>query len=127
MAYFEKKLKDLEKALDNWKEILDMPFSEVTRDAAIKRYELAFELLWKTLKLHLDEKFGIKCGSPKGCFREARNPLKLSDEEIEVCLKMTDDRNISVHTYSDKMAKDLYEKTKDYYKMSRKLFDMIVN
>ncbi len=118
MAYLKEKLEQLEKANKAWKEVLDMEFSDVIRDAAIQRYEFSYELLWKTVKTYLKEIEGIDCFSPKACFRELRNLLNLSEEDVEVCLKMTADRNLSVHTYSEEMANDLYKRLADYWKVS---------
>ncbi len=122
MAYLEEKIEQLEKALKAWKEALNLPFSDISRDAAIQRYEFTFELLWKAVKTYLKEKEGIECYSPKSCFRELKNIFDLSEEEIEMCLKMASDRNFSVHTYSEKMANKLYEDLKSYLKITEKVF-----
>lgn len=121
MDQLNKKLIQLLKALNSWESVLLWDYSDVVRDATIQRYEFSFELLWKALKLYLKEHDGIECSSPKSCFREARVALKLTEKDVELCLEMTDDRNLSVHTYSEKMAKQLYEKTKKYFVVSKKL------
>ncbi|MBU0981682.1 nucleotidyltransferase substrate binding protein [Patescibacteria group bacterium] len=125
MAYLNEKLKQLEEALKTWEEILTEPYSEIVRDATIQRFEYCFELLWKTVKLYLLEKESIECHSPKSCFREARLPLKIDPKVIEDCLQMSIDRNLSVHTYSKKMADDLYEKVKAHYKSAKTVFDKL--
>jgi nucleotidyltransferase substrate binding protein (TIGR01987 family) len=121
MAYLGEKTEQLEQALISWKKAQDMPFSDISRDAAIQRYEFSFELLWKVVKVFLKEIESIECASPKACFREVRNILNLSEEEIEICLSMTDDRNLSVHTYSEKMANELYAKFPRYLEVARKV------
>ena len=74
---------------------------------------------------YLKDTHAIECDSPKSCFRELRLPLKLSDEEVEVCLKMADDRNLSVHTYSKEMAEKLFERIKGYRDVCVKIYEKI--
>ncbi len=125
MAYLEEKLEQLEKAIKAWQVALDEKYSDITRDASIQRYEFTFELLWKVIKIYLKEKEGIDCISPKSCFREIRNLLNLTEEEVETCLQMVSDRNLSTHTYSEKMAKELYDKLANYLKISNKIYKEI--
>lgn len=63
----EKLTKDLEKILLKLEEVLSLEKSEINRDSAIKRFEIAFDIAWKALKTYLEEKYGIICKSPKGC------------------------------------------------------------
>ncbi len=125
MDYLEEKFSDLEQALISWKNALDAPFSDLNRDATIQRYEFSFELLWKTIKMYLKEYEGIECNSPKSCFREIRTILGLSEENIEKCLVMANDRNLSVHTYSEKMANSLYERLTGYWDVSKLIAEKI--
>lgn len=125
MAYLNEKISQLDKALRAWDEILKVSYNDITRDAAIQRFEFSYEQLWKTVKLYLKEVEEIECDSPKSCFREAKNLLDLKDNEVETCLKMTADRNLSVHTYSEEMAKKLYDSLREYCRVSRVVFAKI--
>ncbi|MBU1167171.1 nucleotidyltransferase substrate binding protein [Patescibacteria group bacterium] len=125
MAYLEERFDILEEVLKTWSEALEVEYNDLSRDAAIHRFEHTFEVLWKVMEVFLEEMEGIKCVSPKSCFRKSRNVLELSDEEIETCLKMTKDRNISTYAYSEEMAKSLYDKLEDYYKVSLKVAKQI--
>jgi len=125
MAYLAEKKELLKQALDSWEKVLKEDYSDIVRDASIQRYEFTFELLWKTIKIYLKEEEGVICNSPKSCFRDLKSFLNLSEEELELCLEMTNDRNLSVHTYSEKMAKDLYDKLKNYFEISLKVFNGI--
>ncbi len=62
--------KDFQKAVERLKEVLQLEKDDVTRDSAIKRFEIAYELAWKLLKVLLAEE-GIICNSPRSCFKEA--------------------------------------------------------
>jgi len=119
MDYLAEKYVQLEQALKKWQQVLDMPFSDVCRDAAIQRYEFSFELLWKVTKKYLQEIEGFECNSPKSCFREIRMTLEISEADIETCISMTEDRNLSVHTYSEEMANSLYAKLPEYVRVSK--------
>jgi nucleotidyltransferase substrate binding protein (TIGR01987 family) len=125
MAYLVEKIEQLESALSSWKKALDEPLGDISRDAAIKRYEFSFELFWKTMKVYLKEIEGVECASPKSCFREARNILDLTEKEIETCISMAEDRNLSTHTYSEKMAMDLYEKFPAYLETADRILGKI--
>jgi nucleotidyltransferase substrate binding protein (TIGR01987 family) len=125
MAYLNEKIEQLGSALKAWKESLDLPFSDISRDAAIQRYEFTFELCWKAVKTYLKEQEAIECYSPKACFREIKNILGLTEKDIEICLRMAGDRNLSVHTYSEKMANQLYEKLKGYLAITEKIFNKL--
>lgn len=87
----------------------------LARDSAIKRFEYTYELCWKTAKLHLSEHFGVQIFSPKECFRELRKNGLVSDEEAELLLMMTDNRNEIIHTYNEQFSIELYEIIKEKY------------
>ena len=104
------KLKGFQKTLITLKEALNERKSDLIRDSVIKRFEYTFEVCWKTIKVFLNEKFGIDIFSPKECFRELRKNKLISDEQTELLLKMTDDRNKIIHTYDEDFSDELYEK-----------------
>ena len=97
------------------KDILNESFSIVVRDATIQRFEYTFEALWKFLREYLKEQEGIISNSPKSCFREVFSLGLLTEEETIKCLEMTDDRNMTFHTYKEEVSKVLYGKIEDYY------------
>ncbi len=102
-----------------------MPFSVIVRDATIQRFEYSFESLWKLLKLYLAEREGVICNSPKRCFREVLNAGLLSAKEVVVCLTMTDDRNLTSHTYIEAVAETIYKKLFRYAAVMGKLLRQI--
>ena len=103
----EKLTKDLEKILLKLEEVLNLEKSEINRDSAIKRFEIAFDIVWKTLETYLEEKFGIICKSAKGCIREAFTQGLI--EYDDYWLKIVDLRNSTVRIYSEYMADEVYE------------------
>ena len=114
MDYLSSKIEDLEKALQSFGLIFQEKFSAILRDAAIQRFEYSHEMLWKVLKLFLGME-GVLCNSPKTCFRDARLVLNLSDTDVETLLQMCDDRNLTVHTYSEETAQAMFHRLPHYY------------
>ena len=58
------------------------------------------------IKIFLEDEKGVKCFSPKVCWKEAfQNGLIEFDD---LWLVMTDWRNDAVHTYNEKLADRLY-------------------
>ena len=108
MTKLEALRKQYGKALIRFEEVMAMEKSDVVRDSAIKRFELTFDLSWKLIKAFLEENAGIKCASPKECFRQAYRQGFIDYDDL--WLKMTDWRNETVHTYSEVFADAFYEK-----------------
>jgi nucleotidyltransferase substrate binding protein (TIGR01987 family) len=102
-----------------------MPFSVIVRDASIQRFEYSFESLWKLLKAYLAHHEGLLCNSPKSCFREALAVGLLSVLETETCLIMTDDRNLTSHTYLEPVAEAIYQKLPGYLEVMQHLLTNI--
>ncbi|MCD6412458.1 nucleotidyltransferase substrate binding protein [bacterium] len=119
MTKFQSLKKQYQKAVKRLDEILKKRKNKIIRDSAIKRFEFTFDLAWKTIKAFLEEEKGIRCISPKECFREAYRQGLIEYDEI--WLKMTDWRNSAVHTYSEKFADDLYKKLPECLKLFKEL------
>jgi len=114
MEKLMERLRSCQRAVATLDEAVNMPFSVVVRDASIQRFEYSFESLWKLLKAHLEQHEGIRCNSPKRCFREALQVGLLSVDETETCLVMTDDRNLTSHAYLEAVAEAIYRKLPSY-------------
>jgi hypothetical protein len=52
----------------------------------------------------------------------------MTEEETVLALEMTDDRNMTAHTYHEEVAEEIYRKIKGYYSrmdnVSKKLGDI---
>ena len=114
MEKLSDRLASCQRAVATLDEILQAPASVIVRDASIQRFEYSFESLWKLLKAYLDQQEGIVCNSPKACFREALKIGLLSASDVEACLVMTDDRNLTSHTYIEAVAESIYSKLPAY-------------
>lgn len=104
---FETLYKEYTEAVAGLADVLRQPKNEFMRDSAIKRFEIAFDLAWKTIKAHVEEK-GIICASPVACFKEAYRQGILNYDDIWV-KELVETRNKTVHTYDEKLAEEVYD------------------
>ena len=103
---------DLRAALERLGEALDRPKDDIVRDAAIRRFEFTFELLWKALKVRA-EADGLRTVSPREALRAAWQ-LRLLDEDERV-FQMLEDRNRTSHLYNAVMAEDVFSRIPGYH------------
>ncbi len=106
MSKLEAVLKQFQKVLERFADVLQQEENEFIRDSAIQRFEFTFDLSWKLIKVFLAEEEGIICTSPKGCFREAYKQGLLEYDNF--WLELTDIRNKTSHTYSEATAEAVY-------------------
>lgn len=115
MDRLKERLEVAEKALGS---LLDLPLAEVVddivRDAAIQRFEYTFEAVWKAAQLYLREREGLEQGSPKGVVRACLQVGLLTDEQARLALELVDDRNLTVHTYNEELAKRIFSHLNSY-------------
>jgi len=78
----------------------------------IKDFEIAYELSWKSLKAFL-ERQGHETGTAKNVFSKAYQLRILGDEKV--WLDMIEDRNLTVHTYDEDLAKTLADHIRSRY------------
>jgi len=113
---------DAGRALRTLEEVLREPLSPIVRDASIQRFEYTFEVTWKLIKEYMKDVEGIVCNSPKSCFREAFRIGIINNEETVLALQMTDDRNMTTHTYHEEVADEIYANLTGYYSLMYKIY-----
>jgi len=106
-------LNRLNKALAKLKEGTERASDDLAEDGVIQRFEFTFELLWKTLKIFLEEN-GVVARTPRDVFKEAFRLDWLGDNE-EVFLNMLEDRNKTVHIYDEKTSRQIFTRIKEDY------------
>jgi len=106
------KLNSFNKAIENLRTILLETETQIVRDAAIKRYELCYELAWKSIQEALKAEGLEICKSPKSCFKQAFQQGWINEEDI--CLEMISSRNQTTHTYNEELAQEIYNNLKKY-------------
>lgn len=92
-------------ALDRLRDVLREDETDITRDAAIQRFEFCFELGWKAIQ-EAARAQGLDCASPRACGRVGFRLGWIHDEAG--WLAMLEDRNRTSHTYNEKLARAVY-------------------
>lgn len=103
---------DFGKAVKNLETAIDTAIDELDMDGTIKRFELCYELSWKLIKEYLADK-GVIVKNPRDCFKEAFANDLIHTEDVWV--KMLEDRNYLVHTYTFEESRKIFEHIKDSY------------
>jgi nucleotidyltransferase substrate binding protein (TIGR01987 family) len=85
--------------------VLAAPESEIQRAAAIQAFEFTYALAWKLQQSRLHDE-GLSLASPRAVFRAAGD-VGLIDS-VERWFGYLDARNLTVHTYNDQTAAQLY-------------------
>lgn len=116
-------IEDFEKSLSRLEEVLKMEKNDIIRDSAIQRFEIVFDLAWKTLKTFLEEYHNVVCTSPRNCFKEAFRQKLIAYDEFWI--NVTSIRNYTVHTYSEKIAEKVYEALPQALEYFKKIFEEI--
>ena len=96
------------KALATLQEVLRMETGPVVRDAAIQRFELTFESVWKTARLFLLTWEGVDVASPKGVIRACHSAGLLTEGDARRAMDMADDRNLASHTYDEALSNQIF-------------------
>ena len=117
---FEKATNGLEEVLKGYSVENNIETKIIFRDSAIQRFEMAFDLSWKSLKDYLLDKKGLVCNSPKDCFRQAfENNFFANDNPLWV--EMTNDRNLMSHSYDEEEAEKIFKKLPEYLSLFKEL------
>jgi len=88
-------------------------------DGSIQRFEFCFELGWKLLKKMLMHLEGLEAVSPKKSLQLAYQ-LNWIDNE-QAWLKMLQDRNLTLHTYREEYAQEIYARLPDHLTQMQRL------
>ena len=97
---------DYEKALNQLAKALQQPKDEFLRDSVIQRFEIAYELAWKMLKLCLEAE-GISDRTPRETLQEALQAGFITDGNAWSDLQKM--RNLTSHTYDESLAEQVYD------------------
>ncbi len=112
----------LTKAFARLREALDLPATQINRDATIQRFEFTFELAWKLLKTVAEEE-GLMVNSPKEAIRTAAQLGLLT--EVEEWFDFLEARNLSTHLYNEEAANNVYEIVKKFAPETERLMTKI--
>ena len=109
----------LGKALQRFHESLQYDKDQpLVVDASIQRFEFCIELSWKTLKACLAQE-GMSASTPRECMQQAFAAHWFDDETA--WLSMLKDRNLTVHTYKEDLALEIYRRLPGHYQAMQAL------
>lgn len=108
----------IEKALASLEDALSQKMDEYRRDGAIQRFEYTFELSWKFMQKVLKVE-GVYASSPMQVFREAKNADLI--EDFDHWVSLLKQRNLTVHTYNESTAQEVFNSAKEFPPMVHKL------
>jgi len=125
MSKLDSLIEDLEKAILRLEEVLKEKKNDFIRDSAIKRFEISFDIAWKTIKAFLEYHHNAICTSPKTCFREAYKQGLIEYDEFWI--EIADYRNKTTHIYREEVAEEVYAILPKIVSYFQKLLENIKN
>jgi len=93
------------------REVLGMELSQVVMDSGVLRFELAYEVLWKTLQAHATWQ-GRLVQSPREAFKHGHQCGFIQD--WDTAEDMISDRNLLTHTYDLEAARRVHARLAGY-------------
>jgi nucleotidyltransferase substrate binding protein (TIGR01987 family) len=113
------------RALATLREVLAQPKTAIIRDAAIQRFEYSFETTWKAAQRHLRDVEGLDHGSPASVIRATHAVGLLDEAAARLGLEMVRDRNLTVHTYNERLAEEIFARLQSYLGMMESWLSVI--
>ena len=117
MERLKERLAIARRAFQTLDEILTKPVTPEIRDASIQRFEYTYEALWKSAAFFLREIHGVEAPSPKTVIRSAREVGLLGDAEARAAIALVNDRNLTVHTYNEDLAQQIYGRLRGHARL----------
>jgi nucleotidyltransferase substrate binding protein (TIGR01987 family) len=83
----------------------------------IQRFEYSTEAFWKYLKAYLSMEHNLSANSPREVIRTGLRAKLYGEEISKELLQMLDDRNLTSHTYVEKLAETIAGRIPSYCKV----------
>lgn len=121
MSKFQNRFDNYTKAVDRLREVIalydvnkDIPMmNNIIRDSLIQRFEICYELSWKTIKEYMIFE-GYEVGtSPRSILKAAYQNELLDSEEL--WLNMISDRNVASHEYNEDYINEVTLRIQGYF------------
>jgi nucleotidyltransferase substrate binding protein (TIGR01987 family) len=118
MERVKERLQVARQALTTLQELADKPnLTVLERDAAIQRFEYTFEAAWRAAQTFLYEFEGVAANSPKSAVRASWQAGLLDEVSSQAALRMCEARNMTVHTYNEKLAQEIADQVPDFARL----------
>ncbi len=98
------------RALHTLLDALALPESDIVRDASIQRFEYTFEATWKYAQAALHHVEHLDAASPRTVIRACWERGMVDEATGRALLGALDDRNQSVHTYNEPLAREIFDR-----------------
>lgn len=96
------------RALGTLDELARKPgLTAVERDALLQRFEYSPEAVCMAAQRFLSEIEGLDVGSPNAAIRASLRVALLGEQQARDALVMVHDRNLTVHTYDERLANEI--------------------
>ena len=116
---FEKAYEMLNRALKRREEA---PEDEMIQMALVQVFEFTYELSWKTMKDYLESQ-GIDAKTPRDAIKQAFRIELIEDGHV--WMQALENRDLTVHTYNEKMSLEIEKLIKEeYYPKIKQLYDI---
>ena len=102
------------RASQTFRQALAAEPTQMDRDASIHRFEYTYEAVWKAAQLYLRLTEDLEFASPTSVTRASYRTGLLSEEAGLTALRMAQDRNLTVHTYNEDLANEIYSRLPAY-------------
>jgi nucleotidyltransferase substrate binding protein (TIGR01987 family) len=88
--------------------------SQLEKEGTIQRFEIAFELAWKTMKDYLEENgLVVNPATPRNIIKEAFAARLIDDGQVWIDMMLH--RNLLSHTYDIKVFEEVLEAVEQRY------------
>ena len=125
------KREQTERALASLQELvpqyLESKENIILRDAMIQRFEYSTEAFWKYLKAYLSIEHNLSANSPREVIRAGLKAKLYSEEISKELLQMLDDRNLTSHTYVEKLAESIAARIPSYSTVMQNVMNQLSN
>ena len=121
------KLIQARQALARFGEVLELPYSEIVRDATLQRFEFTFEATSSAIQQWLKVRHGREAGSPKAAARALFAVGDCTEDQSVGFQKLTDFRNKTVHTYNESLANEVYVQRHALHRQLAELLDCLAS
>jgi nucleotidyltransferase substrate binding protein (TIGR01987 family) len=109
---WKQRLQNYKKALITLENAVELgktrELTDLEKQGMIQSFEFTFEMAWNVMKDYLEEEGITGIIGSKGAVRHAFSKELISDGQI--WMDMIESRNISSHSYDEKIAEELLEK-----------------
>jgi len=122
---WKQRFRNFEKSYNLLNQYINQPIkTELERAGIIQFFEICFELSWKLMKDYLEaQEFSVK--SPRETIKQAYQIGLIDDGHVWI--DALSDRNLTVHTYDEKIANKMFNDiAKVYFPELKKLYHKLL-